>query len=120
MRHAATVTFWPLHAPPSVWQVALASTPLAIRRGLAGTPVARAGEGMLFDLRRDPRPHTFTTMGMLFSLDFALLRGGRVIAGYYNVPPGVPQVFSQQVEYVLETPAGRLPGLLPGATYQIS
>jgi hypothetical protein len=74
---------------------------------------------MLFDLRHDPRPHAFTTVGMLFPLDFALMSNGQVTRAFYRVAPGWPVVFTEWVEWVLETPAGRLPAGLMGGAYTI-
>lgn len=79
-------------------------------RGLAGRRSLGPGAGMLFDLRAMTRSRagsmTFTTVGMLFPLDFLVVEGGVVSLVLGHVRPGVAQVFTAVADYVVEAPAG--------------
>jgi uncharacterized membrane protein (UPF0127 family) len=97
---------------PVGWRTVLcdvASTAAERAAGLGGRAWLEDGEGMLFDLRDTARATTYFTMrGMVFPLDFAVIRAGEVYATY-GAQPGAGQVFATSAaDFVLEVPRGWL------------
>lgn len=105
--------------PLAMLHVQVVRTPAEIAQGLAGRRYALLpDEGMLFDLGHARRiPARFTTVGMYFPLDFALVAepdrgvGREVVHIVSAVPPGIAEVVTVppgKVRWIVEAPAGWL------------
>lgn len=92
------------------FEIEIADTVLARRRGLSGRDFLAENKGMLF-IFGDVAVRSFWMAGMKFSLDIVWIKDDKVIGFEENAPPvlgiGVPLYYSPEpVDKVLEINAG--------------